>query len=269
VNTIQWRSGQWVESNSIEISQEVLTGQGVFETILVSEGVPLFFEQHLARLVNSCQIMGFASPDLEVIRSGVNQLLSIGAGVLGRLRVTYFGGALLMSLVGVDPWPASARVILSPWVRNPNSAITGAKSVSYAENAVALNWAKDRKYDEILFFSAAGDLSEASTSNVVVVVGGKALTPALSSGCLPGITRSVLLERGLVVEADIDGKLLAKASSAALLSSTRGVQPIRILGELELDVSCDQLRLLADSYQVHVESCKQNWARLPKESRPV
>ncbi len=264
---IKWREGNWIISNSIEVTHEILTGQGVFETILVSDQVPLFLDLHLDRLNNSCRILGLRSPDFNVIRSGVKQILATHFAKLGRLRVSLFGGVpevtLMVSLVDVDPWPLSVSVIISPWTCNENSAITGAKSASYAENAVALNWAKARGYSETLFFNNAGQLVEAATSNVLIVVDGEAITPPLRSGCLPGITRAVLLELGLVRETDIDGNFLERATAAALLSSTRGVQPIHALGEGELEVSDTLIRQITDSYQVRVEQDKENWARLP------
>ena len=41
---IQWQGGEWVETTVIEASHEVVTGQGLFETLLVSDQVPQFFK---------------------------------------------------------------------------------------------------------------------------------------------------------------------------------------------------------------------------------
>ena len=272
---IQWQQGRWVSAETIALTQEVLTGRGVFETILVEDQVPLFLEEHLIRLLNSCTISGLLFPDLDAIRVGVNKLVaSHGLAPRARLRVTFFGGdALVLSVVNIDAWPPSASVVLAPWTRNAHSAIAGAKSVSYAENVVALDWAQSLGFSEALFLDASGHLSEASTSNIVLVIDEVAVTPGLTTGCLPGITRSVLLELGLVIEAEIDVKDLEQASSAALLSSTRGVQPIHSAAvggsEWIFDVSCDRLQLMGDSYLARVRFEKESWARLPKESRPT
>jgi branched-chain amino acid aminotransferase len=272
---IQWQQGRWVSAETIALTQEVLTGRGVFETILVEDQVPLFLEEHLTRLLNSCTISGLLFPDLDAIRVGVNKLVaSHGLAPRARLRVTFFGGDdLVLSVVDIDAWPPSASVVLAPWTRNAHSAIAGAKSVSYAENVVALDWAQSLGFSEALFLDASGHLSEASTSNIVLVIDEVAVTPGLTTGCLPGITRSVLLELGLVIEAEIDVKDLEQASSAALLSSTRGVQPIRSVAvggtEWIFDVSCDGLQFIGDSYLARVRLEKESWARLPKESRPT
>jgi len=275
MNIIQWQQGRWVSAETIALTQEVLTGRGVFETILVEDQVPLFLEEHLSRLLKSCRISGLLFPDLDAIRVGVNKLVaSQGLAPRARLRVTFFGGDdLVISVVDIDAWPPSANVVLAPWTRNAHSAIAGAKSVSYAENVVALDWAQSLGFSEALFLDASGHLSEASTSNILLVINEVAVTPGLTTGCLPGITRSVLLELGLVIEAEIDVKDVEQASSAALLSSTRGVQPIRSVAvggtEWIFDVSCDGLQFIGDSYLARVRLEKESWARLPKESRPT
>jgi hypothetical protein len=91
-------------------------------------------------------------PEPQEITAGVRQLLKSQQGALGRLRITLYGGVhrpqLLLSLVEFTPWPPHVSVNISPWTRNVNSAITGAKSASYAENAVALNLAKEMNYAE-------------------------------------------------------------------------------------------------------------------------
>ena len=269
---IQWQGAEWVETNVIEARHEVVTGQGVFETLLVSDQVPQFFKLHVERLNNSCKRLGVRAPTLPVIREGFEHLLHGRFCDRGRLRITLFGDLpqqlLIMSLVDAKPWPRSESVIISPWTINDNSAITGVKSVSYAENALALKWAKDLGFGETLLFNSAGHLAEAATSNILVVLDGELVMPPLHSGCLPGITRELILECG-VLESDIDASGLDRATAAALLSSTRGVQPIHAIGERELDVLDARIGLVIDSYRAEVEQDKKNWARPPKESHPA
>ena len=52
------------------------------------------------------------------------------------------------------------------------------------------------------------------------------VTPPLSSGCLAGVVRSLLVEGGLAGEDDIPVSALADVEEAFLTSSTREVQPI-------------------------------------------
>lgn len=267
MTTIVLQNGNWEESAYLQATFEVLTGQGVFETILVKDQVPQFLDLHLARLRNSSEILGIPSPDSDVVVAGIKQLLLLHKGELGRMRITLYGGIpmpqLMLSLVKVNSSLTNVSVNISPWMLNENSAITGAKSASYAENVVALERAKESGFTETFFFNNAGQLAEAATSNIVIVVDGEAVTPPLSSGCLPGITRQVLLEVGAMKEVSIDSGMLERASAAALLSSIRGVQPINVLGKRELNSLDETLQGLIAVYETCVAQDKENWAKLP------
>src|SRR5205085_12288505 len=114
----------------------------------------------------------------------------------------------------------------APWPRNERGALAGVKSISYAENVVALAWAHERGAGEALLTNTAGNLCEGTGSNVFVALNGRLVTPPLSAGCLAGVVRSVLVEGGLAAEEDVPAEALALVDEAFLTSSTREVQPI-------------------------------------------
>jgi branched-chain amino acid aminotransferase len=122
--------------------------------------------------------------------------------------------------------PPAATVTVVPWPRNERSPLTGVKSVSYGDNVVALAWAKQRGADEALFANTAGRLCEGAGSNVLVEQKGALVTPPLSAGCLPGVTRALLVELGVAEERDLSLSALWAAGEVALTSSTRGLQPV-------------------------------------------
>src|SRR5690606_13965290 len=93
----------------------------------------------------------------------------------------------------------------------------------------ALAYAKARGYGEAIFGNLAGNLCEGTGSNVFVVLGGRLVTPPLSAGCLAGVTRSLVLEWFGGEEADVPLSALYEAEEAFLTSTTRDVQPIRIV----------------------------------------
>ena len=78
-------------------------------------------------------------------------------------------------------------------------------------------------------------LCEGTGSNVLLDLGdGSLATPPLSSGCLAGITRELLLEwaaaEGLpLVEKDLPMAQLSSAVDVLLTSSTRNVQQVQLL----------------------------------------
>src|SRR5207249_644859 len=86
---------------------------------------------------------------------------------------------------------------------------------------VALQWAHGRGAGEGVFANLTGRLCEGTGTNVFVGSGGRLLTPPLSSGCLGGVTRQLLLELGVAEEADLPVSALADADEACITSSTR------------------------------------------------
>ncbi|MDO9485983.1 MAG: aminotransferase class IV [Actinomycetota bacterium] len=213
-----------------------LVGEGVFETLVVQQGVPFALTRHLVRLERSAAILRFPSLNLDVIHAAVSEVIEANlpdVGGLGRLRITLSSGhhdpRLLVTFMAQAPWADTTSAITVPWVRNERSAIVGAKTTSYAENVAALAAAQGAGVSEALLANTLGKLCEGTTSNVFVVVQGEVLTPALNSGCLPGVTRELVIEWFGAVEADLPFELLQSADEVFLTSSTRGVHPVEQL----------------------------------------
>lgn len=238
-----------VESEDARLSafdHGVTVGDGVFETVKVVEGSPLALTRHLHRLERSCSVLGLEAPDWSTIRDAVSSVIASDplASRLGRLRITHTGGAgplasdrepgegtTIVAISVMQPWPATTSAVMVPWVRNERSPITGAKSTSYAENVVALQWAKKSGFSEGLFMNTRGELCEGTGTNVFVVKGERVLTPPVDSGCLAGITRELLLEWGLAHEERLFETDLMEADEVFLTSSTRDVHPVVALGD--------------------------------------
>ena len=223
-------------------------GDGVFETLKVVEGVPLALTRHLDRLARSCAVLGLQQPDAEGIRAAIGDVIASEpeAARLGRLRVTCTGGVgplasdrtpgagtTIVAINPMQPWPATTSAVVVPWVRNEGSAVVGAKTTSYAENVVALVWAHERGYSEGLFLNSVGSMCEGTGTNIFAVINQQVVTPPLSTGCLAGITRELLLEWGLASERKVSLAELESADEVFLTSSTRDVHPVTKLGERE------------------------------------
>jgi branched-chain amino acid aminotransferase len=105
--------------------------------------------------------------------------------------------------------------------------VAGAKTTSYAENVVALGYARERGAAEALFANTVGNLCEGTGSNVFVALDGELVTPPLTAGCLAGVTRELVLEWCGARAADVPLARLAEVSEVFLTSSTRDVQAVR------------------------------------------
>jgi branched-chain amino acid aminotransferase len=102
----------------------------------------------------------------------------------------------------------------------------GFKSLSYGFNARALRYAKGQNADDAIFTNHRGEVIESSLANVLVWDGSTWWTPSLDSGCLPGVTRQLLIEYFGVKEKVIKSEELQEVECLALSSSLRGVQAI-------------------------------------------
>jgi len=251
----------WLDGRLLAVDDAVLSpfdhgltvGNGVFETMKVvvdPDGTPQAFAigRHLRRLRRSAAALGLTvDRDDEQLRAAAREVLDANAATAGRLRITLTGGVqqlgshhdegagtLILATGPARRWPPTAAVTVVPWRRNEHSPVAGVKTTSYAENVVALARANELGCDEALFANTAGNLCEGTGTNVFVGIGGRLVTPPLSSGCLAGVTRELLLEALDVDERDIPLDELAAADELFLSSSTRDVQPVSRLDEVEL-----------------------------------
>jgi branched-chain amino acid aminotransferase len=228
-------------------------GDGVFETILVRDGVPFALTRHLARLERSIAGLGIPPVGQARVREAVAAVVASAGddAVRARLRITVTSGegpfgsdrgdadpTLVVTLTPAAPWPPTTTLATVPWVRNERSAIAGLKTTSYAENAVALAYAHERGASEAVLADTIGRLSECTGSNVFVVVDDEVLTPSLRSGCLAGVTRALVLEWAPAVvpvrEADLPYDVLLSADEVFITSSTRDAHPVVRIDDREL-----------------------------------
>ncbi|MEU7004655.1 aminotransferase class IV [Nonomuraea sp. NPDC046570] len=246
MNVPVWVNGELYDPAQASVSvfdHGLMVGDGVFETVKVVAGHSFALTRHLDRLKLSAQRMDLPEPDVEAIADGVRRCLAEAPGwPLGRIRITYTSGpgplgsdrgdqgTTSVVIVGEQkPFPLTADVTVVPWPRNERGALSGVKSTSYGDNAKALAYAKARGGGEAIFGNLAGDLCEGTGSNIFIVRDGRLLTPTLASGCLAGVTRALVLEWCGGDEADVPLRALYEAEEAFLTSTTRDVQPIRLV----------------------------------------
>jgi branched-chain amino acid aminotransferase len=223
----------------------ITVGDGVFETLKLVDGAPFARTRHLRRLADSAAGLGLELPPLPVLDAAVDATAAAWGTDPGRLRVTVTAGPGPMGssrgadgptlLVTAGPMVVDRSptdVVVVPWTRNEHGALAGLKTTSYAENVVALARAEAAGASEALFANTAGMLCEGTGTNVFVAFGDRLVTPPLSSGCLAGVTRALLLEAlaraGLPAsEDDVALEDLDRADEVLLVSTGRDVQPVR------------------------------------------
>ena len=243
-----WINGELIPADRATVSvydRGFTSGDGVFETVKVVHGVPFAITRHLRRLAESAHIIGFAPPPDAHLREAVAATVDANLarlGDLGRLRVTLTagrpqgsgsvptrGGSDLTLVLTADPQtphPGELKVVSVPWPHNERGPLVGAKTTSYADNLAVLEQVRQKGADEALISDTQGRICEATTANVLLGVKGKLVTPTLRTGCLGGVTRSLLIEWGIVSEQDVEFSELGWVSEMLLSSSTRNLVPV-------------------------------------------
>jgi branched-chain amino acid aminotransferase len=245
--TAVWIDGRVVGPAEATVSvfdHGLTVGDGVFETAKVVDGQAFALRRHLDRLARSARGLGL---DVPYVRSrmvaAVGEALDAAGPEAGRLRITLTGGpaplgsgrgeappTLIIAVAPAAPWEPDTTAVTVPWPRNERSAVAGLKTTSYAENVVALAEARKVGATEAILANTRGRLCEGTGTNVFVAVGGRLLTPSLLSGCLAGVTRDLVLESlPAADEDDLGMEVLDDADEVLLTSSTRDVQPLRML----------------------------------------
>ena len=217
----------------------LVVGDGVFETLKVTERGAFAVRRHLNRLTRSAAALNLPQPDHGQIREAIDAVLDGRDFPLGKLRITYTGGhgplgseaaygppTLIVALAPADPAPPISSIVTAPWTRNERGALAGVKSISYAENVRALCHATERDASEAIFLNTLGHVCEGTGSNIFVVLGDSVVTPPLTSGPLAGITRELIMEWSPVEERELTLEEAKQADEVFMTSSMRNIQGI-------------------------------------------
>ncbi len=224
------------------VDRGLTLGDGLYETIAVRNGRPARVSAHLARLHHGAQVVGLDVPKddkaLESALTEVAQANDIGEGVL-RLTVTRgpagHGLALpdsaspTLLIIGrsqkISPAPLVSAIIATVTRRNEHSPTSRIKTTNCLDAVLALREAVESGADDALLLNNAGNLAEATTSNLFAVIAGKLVTPPVVDGALAGVMRGDIVKNLGAEERSITPAELAGASEAFLTSSLR-VRPL-------------------------------------------
>ena len=87
--------------------------------------------------------------------------------------------------------------------------------------------------DDVLLWTAHGDVTETTFANIVVEIGGRKITPPVDTGLLAGTFRAELLARGEIVEGRVTLDDVRNASRVWMINSVREWWPAELLGRPE------------------------------------
>jgi branched-chain amino acid aminotransferase len=251
-----WINGRRQPADALHLSARdrgVMLADGVFETMRVRAGHVFRLDRHLSRLEHALGALAIpipaelrewllaALPDATAESASVRLTVTRGIGAHG---VAPPDEAQPTVIVAVNPMPVFPAAIYEAGLtahvvsgrRNEQAMTAGLKTIAYTDAIAALLEARRAHAEEALFLDTGGHCSGGTSSNLFVLSNGALLTPPLSCGVLPGITRATVLELArpwgiAATERAFGLDVLLGADEAFLTSSLRGIAPLVRVGD--------------------------------------
>jgi branched-chain amino acid aminotransferase len=168
------------------------------------------------------------------------------------------------------------KVRTSSWVRNPDHALppTLKTTGGYINASLARLEATRSDCHEAIMLNIHGRIAEGTASNVFIVMESNLITPPLSEGILPGITRDSVLAIAKqinmsVIEKTITPIDLQIASEVILAGTAIELKPVAHLNGTQLRTERPFFELLNAKFQLAIHGkleTKTHWSELIHQS---
>lgn len=252
----------------------LLSGWGVFSTIRVAGGVLFGFERHWRRMQRDACMLRVPFPsDPEEMHRRLLRLIEANQAANATLRVVVVrnrGGIwegpgkdrefdLIALTTGLKDWGGGVRLGIHPQARHSGCDFRGTKILSWALNLAMLEEAQGKGFDEVILLNERGEVSECTSANIFVTQGGQVWTPPLDSGCLPGVTRELLLQEVQAPGVGVGEKTLypqdlEQADEVFITSTTRDLLAVLSIDGRPLHQTGSARAALQQAFSRYVEA---------------
>jgi branched-chain amino acid aminotransferase len=252
----------------------LLAGWGVFTTLRVADGVLFAWERHWARISRDAAALHVPLPeDSERVRRNLIELVEANQSPNCTLRLVIVrnsggmwaapsnGRACDVVALTADSkdWGDSVKLAYQREARHAACEFAGAKILSWSMNLTWLEKAQQRGFDEVILLNERGEVAECTSANIFIANGSEVWTPPLSSGCLPGITREVILGEirapGIrVIEKTVRPADLEGADEVFITSTTRNLLTVGQVEGKNVGRNDRVRKALAEEFAAYVKS---------------
>jgi len=237
--------------NTIDITDRGLHyGDGLFETIEVALGQPVFLSLHLARLKAGCQTLKIPYPDASLLLDEITQLSK--TSVQGVIKIILTRGSGGRGYRQPEVLKPTRIVALHPFPDYPEQYYTQGISACFCTTRLALNpllaglkhnnrleqvlaraeW--QDKFQEGLMLNVNEHVIEGTMSNLFVIKGQKVYTPEITVSGIKGVMRQVIINIARQNDIPIQETILTagfvrQADELFVSNSVIGLWPIKAL----------------------------------------
>jgi branched-chain amino acid aminotransferase len=222
-------------------------GDGVFETMLVREGVLQNADLHFERLFRSLQLLEI---DLAVMKNSllvnIHDLCQHNNYSLAKVRLTVYrdkqdaGYVMESEEINSELQQLNEKgwsVCIHPFVRKSCDAYANIKSVNFLPYVMAERYREEKSMDECLVLNAFGNIADGSRTNIFLIKNNEVITPALHQGCIDGVMRRWMIESlkkngRIVKQAEVSVEMLEEADAVFLTNAVRGIKWVERFGDI-------------------------------------
>ena len=232
-------------------------GDGCFETMKMVNGKIILEAYHLERLFSSLQTLHFDKPGYFISDAFKNEVMELVKKNKhkrsARIRITISrGNGGLYEAENNNPnyLIQSWDLNLSNNKMNENGLVMDVytksrkicddfshiKSNNFLCYVMGALWAKEQKLNDVILLNPYDKIADTTLANVFLIKDGIIKTPALTEGCIAGVTRKYLLkcmkEEGMPIEeTSITVNELLESSEVFLTNTVRGIRWVKEIGK--------------------------------------
>ena len=246
--------GQFIDSLPLT-DRSIHYGDGVFETIAISDNKPELLSAHLDRLEQACQCLKIPYAGHQAIVSEIKSLLCLQPQQRAVLKILISRGSggrgynlpdivKPSCLLGLYTFPndidcfaqKGINVFLCKTRLAYNSSIAGIKHLNRLEQVLATTEFDSSIYQEGFMFDGNDNLIEGTKSNIFIMRQGVLQTPALSGCGVEGIMKKLILgiaqDSGIkTIENTIKLEMLNEADEVFVCNSIIRLWPVTMINQ--------------------------------------
>lgn len=235
------------ERNTYASNRSTFYGENLFTSLQVINGTPLFFEQHLERLLLSVNFYTHSNKFLtsiaeeKIYRSmkEILKLIDINLNYYLRISILFHSNELSLSsdisdlevIINYQRLTELERTLkLKTSLIKKNNSIFPSffKLGNYSQEIWELSQVKKEGFNDLLYYNKDGFISECSTSNIFFIKNKNIMTPSLDCNCLDGVTRKQLIKAldgkvHIIQEGQFELTDLIESDFAFVTNSIRGL----------------------------------------------
>jgi branched-chain amino acid aminotransferase len=187
----------------------LICGWGLFTTVRITRGEAFAYERHWRRLEKDAALtripLSYTGAKVRVLLHEVVRANQVKEGCARIYLVWNTVGSwrsdekmqevdLMITTADLPKYPEMMRLTVREHGRHAASPLAGVKTISWLDSVWAAGEAQREGFDEVVLLNERNEVSECTAANIFALKGEKVVTPPLSSGCLEGVTRGILME---------------------------------------------------------------------------